>query len=218
MKTGCPFGFLFVFSIVCFVFLNSCKKQTDSTLDFNYSVTAELTYTEGCLQTTIKLDSDYLWDFGDGTISADSTNFCHVYRSGGTYEVKLFSNKTPSLIKKNISVPSPKYRALMAGTRLWHHFSVSGTYGGSLPPDTVINSDVSFSINFINDTSILFYNSQTLIGNRNQYQNIYEVDFENNNNYNTTISLVYYFSDNSLYYIENIGGSGGYEKDIYQTF
>jgi PKD repeat protein len=110
----------------------------------------------------------YLWNFGDGTLSALSAPV-HIYTSPGLYIVSLLvNNDTLRTAKKSVRIiADPLYTSMLQGTKTWHRIETRTNYDAAGPyslPDT------SVAITYIDQITIavggtnLIYNPDSSLG------------------------------------------------------
>lgn len=162
-------------------------------------------------------DSSFLWNFGDGTTSTDSTPN-HSYVADGSYTVTLTISSNPaSVVTKTIIIyKDPVYTHLMGGLRLWHHSYRLFRSDGSIT--YYPKPDVSIAIGYINPIEISFsavtlyfvYTSDSVLTFGSSY-----ID----NTGNTHSDSLYYHYLIDFIYVETYDriGAGGYSKDYWHS-
>jgi PKD repeat protein len=137
--------------------LNGCKDTAHSTATFNiYGPTAIFSSVEGTCQDSVVIFNDssisdgvhqitkWVWDYGDGTTdSSTSAPFSHVYRSTGTYDVKLTvydaNGCSDALVKQGTPVI----------TKPLADFSVFDSLRCTSALDSFINASKGLSLNYL---------------------------------------------------------------------
>lgn len=116
--------------------------------------------------TSCNRNTNFLWEYGDGTTSTDRTPACHTFPGAGTYTIKLTANnnacgddvKTGQIVIRDVSPPPTVAAAPVTycedqsavpltatGTNLlWYSFSSGGT-GAVTPPTPATNRPGTFT-------------------------------------------------------------------------
>src|SRR5580658_6305532 len=98
--------------------LHSCEKGTKAAInDFSYVgnllISDTITFSSTAPATSI-----FLWNFGDGTTSAQASPY-HIYSTSGSYVVTLMvNNNLNQVISKTLAIQSSLYDFTYTGT-LW---------------------------------------------------------------------------------------------------
>lgn len=129
--------------------------RTDPVLCINTPVCFTNLTEDGYGGTSCNRNTNFLWDFGDGTTSTDRTPPCHTYARPGTYNVKLSATnsacgddiKIKQVVVLDISPPptvaagpatycqgDPATQLTATGANLlWYNFATGGTGSATAP-------------------------------------------------------------------------------------